>query len=134
MPVSTAFLASLSGEAADGLENFIDDLRDALANGLVTAADKTSVRVAGSKWSYRVHCTALLTFLDAHPNRGVAATDDLKVLPRFKGTLIHDRCAPYWHYSGMRHAACRAHLLRDFAATAEIATQKPWADAMAQTR
>ena len=131
VPVSTGFLASLSGEAADGLENFIDDLRDALANGPVAGADETSVRVAGSKWWFHVCCTALLTFLGAHPNRGVAATDDLKVLPRFKGTLIHDRWAPYWHYSGMRHAVCCAHLLRDLAAAAEIATQKPWADAMA---
>jgi transposase len=131
VPVSTGFLASLSGEAADGLGNFIDDLRDALANGPVAGADETSVRVAGSKWWFHVCCTALLTFLGAHPNRGVAATDDLKVLPRFKGTLIHDRWAPYWHYSGMRHAVCCAHLLRDLAAAAEIATQKPWADAMA---
>ena len=31
VPVSAGFLASLSGGAADGLGNFIDDLRDALA-------------------------------------------------------------------------------------------------------
>ena len=31
----------------------------------------------------------------------------------------------------MRHAVCNAHLLRDLAAAAEIATQKSWADAMA---
>ena len=33
VPVSAGFFASLSGEAADGLGNFIDDLRDALADG-----------------------------------------------------------------------------------------------------
>jgi transposase len=103
-------LASLSGEAADGLGNFIDDLRDALADGRpVAGADETSVRVAGSKWWFHVCCTALRTFLGVHRSRGIAATDDLKVLPRFKGTLIHDRWAPYWHYSGMRHAVCCAH-------------------------
>jgi transposase len=31
----------------------------------------------------------------------------------------------------MDHAICNAHVLRDLAAAAEIATQKPWADAMA---
>jgi transposase len=74
---------------------------------------------------------ALLTFLGVHRSRGIVATDDLKVLPRFKGTLIHDRWAPYWHYSRMQHTVCCAHLLRDLAAAAEIATKKPWADAMA---
>jgi transposase len=78
-----------------------------------------------------VCCTALFTFLGVHPNRGVAATDSFGILPRFEGTLIHDRWAPYWRYEAMRHAVCCAHLLRDLAAAAEIATQKPWADAMA---
>jgi transposase len=131
VPVSTGFLASLTAEAADGLGGFIDDLRDTLADAPVAGADETSVRVAGVKWWFHVCCTALLTFLGVHPNRGIAATDEFKVLPRFKGTLIHDRWAPYWHYTGMRHAICNAHLLRDLAAAAEIATQKPWADAMA---
>lgn len=31
----------------------------------------------------------------------------------------------------MAHAVCNAHILRDLAAAAEIASQKPWADAMA---
>jgi transposase len=130
VPVSTGFLASLTAEAADGLGDFIDDLRDTLADQPVAGADETSVRVAGVKWWFHVCCTALLTFLGVHPNRGIAATDDFKVLPRFKGTLIHDRWAPYWHYTGMRHAICNAHLLRDLAAAGEIATQKAWADAM----
>jgi transposase len=69
--------------------------------------------------------------LGVHPNRGVAATDAFGVLPRFKGTLVHDRWAPYWRYQTMRHAICNAHVLRDLAAAAEIATQKSWADAMA---
>jgi transposase len=109
VPVSTGFLASLTAEAADGLGDFIDHLRDALADEPVAGADETSVRVAGVKWWFHVCCTAVFTFLGVHPNRGIAATDDLKVLPRFKGTLIHDRWAPYWHYTGMRHAICNAH-------------------------
>jgi transposase len=129
--VSTGFLSSLTAEAADGLGDFIVDLRDALADQPVAGADETSVRVSGAKWWFHVCCTALFTFLGVHPNRGVAATDDLGVLPRFSGTLVHDRWAPYWRYTEMRHAICNAHLLRDLAAAAEIATQKPWADAMA---
>ena len=131
VPVSTGFLASLTAEAADGLGEFIDDLTDALAGEPVAGADETSVRVAGAKWWFHVCCTALFTFLGVHPNRGVTATDHFGVLPRFQGTLVHDRWAPYWRYQTMRHSICNAHLLRDLAAAAEIATQKAWADAMA---
>jgi transposase len=131
VPISTGFLSSLTAEGADGLNDFMDDLADTLADEPVAGADETSVRVAGAKWWFHVCCTALLTFLGVHPHRGVAATDDLDVLPRFTGTLIHDRWAPYWRYTQMRHAICNAHLLRDLAAAAEIATQKSWADQMA---
>jgi transposase len=130
--VSVGWLNSLVGEAADGLGEFVEDLTDALADEPVAGADETSVRVSGAKWWFHVCCTTLLTFLGVHPNRGVAATDDLGVLARFKGTLIHDRWAPYWRYQQMTHAICNAHVLRDLAAAAEIASQKPWADAMAE--
>ncbi len=56
--------------------------------------------------------------MGVHPSRGVGATDRVGLLPRFKGTLIHDRWAPYWRYKAMRHAICNAHLLRDLAAAA----------------
>lgn len=131
VPVSTGFLSSLTVEAAAGLEGFVDDLGDALANETVVGADETSVRVAGAKWWFHVCCTALFTFLGVHPKRGVAATDEFGILPRFKGIVVHDRWAPYWRYEEMRHAICNAHLLRDLAAAAEITTQKLWADAMA---
>ena len=98
VPVSTGWLSSLTGEAADGLDGFIDDLADALSDQPVAGADETSVRVAGTKWWSHVICTALLTFLGVHPNRGVAATDKLGVLPRSRGVLVHDRWAPYWCY------------------------------------
>lgn len=130
VPVSTGFLSSLVAEGADGLDGFMGDLGDALAGQPVAGADETSVRVAGVKWWFHVACTNLLTFLGVHPNRGVAATDAFGILGRFHGTLIHDRWAPYWHYTNMDHAVCNAHLLRDLAAAAEISGQKPWADAM----
>lgn len=131
VPVSTGWLSSLTGEAADGLADFVTELGDALADQAVAGADETSVRVNGTKWWFHVACSGLLTFLGVHPNRGVAATDALGVLDRFHGVLVHDRWAPYWHYEDITHAVCNAHILRDLAAAAEITGQKPWADAMA---
>jgi transposase len=129
-PVSTGWLTGLTGQAADTLAGFMDDLAERVADADVVHVDETGARVAGVKWWFHVACTALFTFLGAHPRRGVAATDDLGVLPRVHGTLVHDRWAPYWRYQTARHAVCNAHILRDLAGVAEIAGQAVWANAM----
>jgi transposase len=50
VPVSTGWLSSLTAEAAGDLDDFREDLADALAGQGVVGADETSVRVAGAKW------------------------------------------------------------------------------------
>jgi transposase len=130
-PVSTGWLAGLAAEAAEGLEGFIEDLGARVAAQDVVHVDETGARVAGAKWWFHVACTALFTFLGVHRRRGVDATDHFGVLPRVRGTLVHDRWAPYWRYTRAAHAICNAHILRDLAAVAEVASQQPWADAMA---
>lgn len=131
-PVSTGWLAGLAAQAAEGLEGFMGDLGDRLADEPVVNVDETGSRVAGAKWWFHVAATALLTFLGVHRHRGVAATDAFGILPRVRGTLVHDRWAPYWRYRQATHAICNAHILRDLASVGEVASQKPWADAMAE--
>lgn len=129
-PVSAGWLAGLAAEAADGLAEFIDDLAERVAGEDVVHVDETGARVGGVKWWFHVACTAVLTFLGVHRRRGVAATDDLGVLARVRGTLVHDRWAPYWRYTKAAHAVCNAHILRDLAGVAEVASQRSWANAM----
>ena len=130
-PVSTGWLAGLTGEAAEDLGPFIAGLKDRLAEEPVAHADETGCRVAGVKQWFHVVSTVLLTYLAVHAKRGNKATDDMGILGRFGGVLVHDRWAPYWTYSRIRHAICNAHILRDLAAIAEVDRYKPWADAMA---
>jgi transposase/uncharacterized coiled-coil protein SlyX len=131
-PVSTGWVAGLTAQAADGLEPWVADLCDRLAAERVVHADETGARVSGVKWWFHVACTAMLTFIAVHRRRGVVATDEFGIFPRYRGTMIHDRWAPYWRYTKARHAICNAHILRDLAGVAEIASQKPWADQMAE--
>lgn len=130
-PVSTGFLAGLAATAAEGLEDFATDLADRLADADVVHADETGTRVSGSKWWWHVASTAMLSFLAVHRRRGVAATDEFGILPRFRGTLIHDRWAPYWRYTEADHAICCAHLLRDLEDVGSYPAQTAWAVAMA---
>jgi transposase len=129
-PVSTGWLAGLTGQATDGLGSFIDDVKDRLAGEPVAHADETSCRVAGFKQWFHVVSTALITLLAVHAKRGSTATDDIGVLPCYRGVLVHDRWAPYWTYPGIRHAICNAHIVRDLAAIAETDRYRGWADAM----
>jgi transposase len=129
-PVSTGWLGSLSGEAASGLEPFIDDVKDRLVREPVVHADETGARVAGAKWWFHVVSTALFTFLAAHPRRGNAATDEHGILGRYTGTLVSDRWRPYWSYEQLAHQICGAHLLRDLEGVGEVATQTGWTDNM----
>lgn len=89
-PVSTGWLAGLTGQAAEGLVPFLDDLADHVAGTDVVHADETGARVAWVKWWFHVACTAVFTFLGVHHRRGVVATDELGVLGRFRGTMVHD--------------------------------------------
>ena len=52
--------------------------------------------------------------------------DDLQILPRFRGTMIHDFWAPYFRYQS-RHALCNAHLLRELKGITENYRQK-WSE------
>lgn len=129
-PVSTGWLAGLSAEAADGLDDFIADVKDRLVAEPVVHADETGARVAGRKWWFHVVCTAMFTFLAAHARRGNDANNEHGILPAYTGTLVSDRWRPYWTYANLDHQICCAHLLRDLEAVAEVATQTGWAERM----
>ena len=131
-PVSTGFLAGLSRLAAEGLGEFNTDLADQVSAVEVVHVDETGTRVAGSKWWWHVASTAALTFLGVHPRRGVAATDEFGILPRFRGVMVHDRWAPYWRYGDAAHAICNAHILRDLGDVGAYPAQAAWAGAMAE--
>lgn len=130
--VSTGWVAGLAPRASGRLAGWLDGLRDRLAAEPVLHADETSGRLAGGLWWFHVVSTTLLSLLVAHETRGKAAVDDIGVLGRRAGRLVHDRLAMYWAY-GADHAVCGAHLLRDLAGIAEIRGHKGWCEQMAKT-
>ena len=58
VPVSTGLLSSLVAEGADGLEELMEDLADAITDEPVAGADETSVRVDGARWWLHICGTA----------------------------------------------------------------------------
>jgi transposase len=112
-PVSEGTVATMTRRAADGLEEFLDQVTDHIAQAEVAGFDETGLRVAGKlHW---VHCarTGKYTLITCHPKRGVKGIDDAGVLARFHGVAVHDAWAPYDTYTDVEHQLCCAHALRE---------------------
>ena len=103
---------------------YVIQLNDALALWEKTAieqilampvmhVDETSLRV--DKKNHWIHvCSAgEITLKFLHPKRGCAAIDDIGVIPRYGGVIIHDCWAAYFTYDDCDHGLCGSHLLRE---------------------
>jgi hypothetical protein len=120
-PVSDATVAAVSRRAADGLDGFLTQVGDRIAEAEVAGFDETGLRVAGSlHW---VHCarTGRYTLITCHPKRGRDGINDAGVLGRFRGVAVHDAWAPYDTYVDADHQLCCAHAQRELAAVADDA-------------
>ncbi|MCA1702695.1 MAG: IS66 family transposase [Actinobacteria bacterium] len=120
-PVCEGTVASMTRRAADGLDNFLTQITDRIAEAEVAGFDETGLRVAGTlHW---VHCarTSKYTLITCHPKRGRTGIDAAGVLDRFTGVAVHDAWAPYDTYVDVEHQLCCAHALRELAAVADTA-------------
>jgi transposase len=126
--VSVGSLQAFVAEGADGLEEFLKEVRRALEGAEVAHFDETGGRIEGElSW---IHCasTETLTLYTAHEKRGRDGIDAAGVLPGFEGTAVHDGWAPYRLYEQARHALCGAHHLRELVCAEEQG--HGWASAM----
>jgi transposase len=120
-PVSEGTVATMTKRAADGLDGFLDHVKDRIAGAEVVGFDETGLRMAGRlHW---VHCarTGKYTLITCHTKRGRTGIDAAGVLGRFRGVAVHDAWAPYDTYLDIEHQLCCAHALRELQAVAEAA-------------
>ena len=92
-------------------------------------ADETGLRIGRKNHWLHSYGAGDLTLKFVHRKRGRAAIDELNVIPRYGGVLVHDRWASYFGYENCKHALCGAHLLRDLAFV-EDAHGHAWAKRM----
>jgi transposase len=125
-PVSEGTVATVTQRAADGLEDFLELVKDRIAESEVAGFDETGLRVAGTlHW---VHCarTDKYTLITCHSKRGRGGIDDAGVLRRFRGVAVHDAWAPYDTYVDAEHQLCCAHALRELAGVADTTPDAHW--------
>ena len=112
-PISVGTLQAFVALGADGLDEFLEEVRRQLSGAEVAHFDETGGRIEGRPGWIHSASTETLTLLSAHHKRGVEAMRDAGVLPSLRGVAVHDGWAPYRNFDHALHALCGAHHLRE---------------------
>jgi transposase len=91
--------------------------------------DESGFRVDRRTYWIHVHAAGLVTLKRLHRKRGKAAIEDIHIIPRYGGTIIHDCWASYFAYENCTHGLCGSHLLRELTFIVD-ANQYTWAKRM----
>ena len=79
----------------------------------VLNVDETSMRVDKRNYWVHVYSTGTTTVKFLHRSRGSEAIDEIDVIPRYEGVIVHDCWASYLLYDICNHGLCGSHLLRE---------------------
>lgn len=120
--LSCATIAGMSRNCAGRFTSFAEALRDLVAGAGVKHMDETGFRIGGKTQWLHVACTALLTFYRVCAKRG-------SLLANVVGVVVHDHWKPYYTMTGVLHALCNAHHLRELKALIDIEKEE-WARQM----
>jgi transposase len=126
--IVAATIAQMGRNCAARLQDFVATVRCLVAGAAVKHMDETGFRIGGksstsaqTQWLH-VACTAWLTFYRVCAKRGSLLAD-------VTGIVVHDHWKPYYTMSGVLHALCNAHHLRELKALMEI-EKEDWARKM----
>jgi transposase len=75
--------------------------------------DETSLRVDKKNHWIHVYSAGDITLKFLHRKRGTEAIDEINIIPRYSGTIIHDCWSSYLSYENCDHGLCGSHLVRE---------------------
>ena len=120
--IAAATIEGMSRACAARLNGFTEAVRGLVADAPVKHMDETGFRIGGKTQWLHVACTVLLTFYRTCDRRG-------SLLAGVAGIVVHDHWKPYYTMTGVLHALCNAHHLRELRALVEI-EKEDWARQM----
>ena len=126
--ISPATILNICMEAYESLDKFENEVEENLIQSPVLHADETGLRVLGNRWWLHTIGNERLTLYAVHQKRGSKAVDDIGIIPKFKGILVHDFWATYFRYD-CKHSLCNAHIMRELEGIVDGYKQK-WAGKM----
>jgi transposase len=117
-----ATIARISRDCAMRYAGFADAVRDLVAAAAVKHLDEIGFRIGGKTQWLHIASTLRLTFYRVSSKRG-------SLLANVTGIVVHDHWKPYYTITGVLHALCNAHHLRELKALVEI-EKEDWARKM----
>ncbi len=112
MPVSEASIYNWQEQLAENLTRYETDIKDRLLQQKTLHADESGIKAKDAKWLH-VICNELYTFYAVHAKRGVIAMNEIGILNKFTGNLMHDCYKSYFRFTNVEHGLCNAHILRE---------------------
>lgn len=117
--LAAATLARMSATGAVRFQGFVDVVWSWIKTAAVKHLDETGFRIGGrTQWPH-IATTRWLTFYRTALKRG-------RRWEGLLGLVVHDHWKPYYRLTGVRHALCHAHHLRELKALVEI-DKEAWA-------
>jgi transposase len=120
-----ASIAAWSGKKAEELAPVAVHIAALVAQAPVRNLDETGFRISGKTQWLHTASTPALTHYRVSEKRGALLTS------LEGGVIVHDHFKPYFTLTGVGHALCNAHHLRELKALIDI-EKEPWATKMSR--
>lgn len=127
--ISQSIMLKYIVQFSESLKEWEKSVKIQLLAAKVLYLDETSTRV--NKKNYWIHtCSAGDIVLQiVHPNRGIEGIQEMGILDKYGGIIVHDCWASYFLFEDLLHALCIAHLMRELKFV-EDGTGDRWATRM----
>ena len=117
--LTAATIARMGRDCAGRFGGFVEVVRGHVAAAALKHMDETGFRICAKLQWLHIASTQLLTHYRVSEKRGSLLDDVI-------GIVVHDHWKSYFKLSGVLHALCNAHHLRELAALIEIEKEE-WA-------
>ena len=124
--ISQATMLKYIAQFSLSLETWENQAKEELLKSKVIYVDETSMRVNGTNHWIHTYSAGDIVLQFIHPSRGTEAIEEIGILPKYGGTIVHDCWGPYFTYENLEHALCAGHLLRELKFV-EQSTGHKWA-------
>lgn len=124
--ISEATILKYATQLSAALARWEQTSIEQLLNMAAINVDETSLRVNKKNHWIHVYSAGEITLKFLHPKRGLEAIEDIGIMPRYGGVVVHDCWASYLSYDHCDHALCGSHLLRELKFVID-SNHYPWA-------